>query len=156
MASKIVTIARVLLGLAFFVFGLNGFLHFIPQPPMSGPPADFVGAMIATGYLWSFVKGTEVVAGALLLSGRFVPLALTVLAPVMLNILAFHVFLAPAGLPVPIVLLALELFLAWSYRSTFRPNPARERFSRRELRGDRSSLGRRTLTHSTIPGSLDS
>ncbi|MGO9000223.1 MAG: DoxX family membrane protein [Polyangiaceae bacterium] len=121
MASKIVTIARVLLGLAFFVFGLNGFLHFIPQPPMSGPPADFVGAMIATGYLWSFVKGTEVVAGALLLSGRFVPLALTVLAPVMLNILAFHVFLAPAGLPVPIVLLALELFLAWSYRSTFRP-----------------------------------
>jgi uncharacterized membrane protein YphA (DoxX/SURF4 family) len=120
MAAKVVTGARVLLGLIFFVFGLNGFLHFLPQPPMSGPPADFAGAMVATGYLFPFVKGTEVLSGVLLLSGRFVPLALTILAPVVLNIVAFHLFLAPAGLAIPIVVLALEVFLAWSYRSAYR------------------------------------
>jgi uncharacterized membrane protein YphA (DoxX/SURF4 family) len=119
MRTKAIHAARILLGVIFFVFGLNGFLHFIPQPPMSGPPADLAGAMIASGYLFSFIKGTEVVAGVLLLSGRFVPLALTVLAPVILNILAFHAFLAPSGLPLPIVILALELFLARSYWSSF-------------------------------------
>jgi len=120
MAAKVVLGVRVLLGLVFVVFGLNGFFHFIPQPPMSGPPADFAGAMIATGYLFHFVKATEVLTGALLLSGRFVPLALTILAPVILNIVAFHAFLAPAGLPLPLIIVALEVFLAWSYRSAFR------------------------------------
>jgi uncharacterized membrane protein YphA (DoxX/SURF4 family) len=119
MRTKAIHAARILLGVVFFVFGLNGFLHFIPQPPMSGPPADLIGAMIGSGYLFSFVKGTEVVAGALLLSGRFVPLALTVLAPVILNIVAFHAFLAPSGLPLPLVIVALEIFLARSYWSSF-------------------------------------
>ena len=106
----------------FFVFGLNGFLHFIPQPPMSGPPAEFLGAIVASGYLFPLLKGTEVARyGLLLLSGRFVPLALTVLAPVLVNIVSFHLFLAPAGLPLPLVLVALEVFLAWSYRSVFAP-----------------------------------
>ena len=121
MRLKLVVAARVLLGLAFFVFGLNGFLHFIPQPPMSGPPAEFLGAMIATGYLFALVKATEVVCGALLLSGRFVPLALAMLAPVLVNIVLFHAFLEPAAIAVPLVLLALEIFLAWSYRAAFRP-----------------------------------
>jgi hypothetical protein len=121
MKNKLVTAARIVLGLAFFVFGLNGFLHFIPQPPISGPPADLIGAMIGSGYLFSLIKGTEVVAGAVLLSGRYVPLALTVLAPVLVNIVLFHVFLEPAALPLPLVLVGLEVFLAWSYRSTFRP-----------------------------------
>jgi hypothetical protein len=113
-------VARVLLGLIFFVFGLNGFLHFLPQPPMSGPPAILFGAFLATGYMLPLIKGTEVAAGVLLLSGRFVPLALTVLAPVIVNIVAFHAFLAPGGLGVPLVVLSLELFLAYSYRSAFR------------------------------------
>ncbi|HEY8089195.1 MAG TPA: DoxX family protein [Polyangiaceae bacterium] len=121
MKAKIVPAARILLGLAFFVFGLNGFLHFLPQPPMSGPPAEFFGALFATGYMIPLLKGTEVLAALLLLSGRFVPLALTVLAPVLVNIVAFHLFLAPAGLPLPLVLVALEVFLAWSYRSVFAP-----------------------------------
>lgn len=121
MKLKVVTAARILLGLAFSVFGLNGFLHFIPQPPISGPPADFVGAMIATGYLFALVKGTEVVSGILLLSGRYVPLALTLLAPVLVNIVLFHAFLEPAAIALPVVLLALEIFLAWSYRAVFRP-----------------------------------
>jgi hypothetical protein len=88
---------------------------------MSGPPADFLGAMVATGYLLALVKGTEVVAGILLLTGRYVPLALALLAPVVVNIVAFHAFLAPAGLPLPIIVLALEVFLAWSYRAVYRP-----------------------------------
>ena len=121
MKPKIIVVARILLGLVFFVFGLNGFLHFIPQPRMSGPPADLLGAMMASGYLFTLVKATEVVCGALLLSGRFVPLALTMLAPVVVNIVAFHAFMAPSGLAVPIVAVLLGLFLAWSYRSAFRP-----------------------------------
>jgi uncharacterized membrane protein YphA (DoxX/SURF4 family) len=119
--SKLVLAARAVLGLGFFVFGLNGFLHFLPQPPMSGPPAEFFGALFATGYMLPLIKGTEVVTGLLLLSGRYVPLALTVLAPVMVNILAFHAFLAPAGLLVPIVFAALGIYLAYAHRSVFAP-----------------------------------
>jgi uncharacterized membrane protein YphA (DoxX/SURF4 family) len=121
MKTKLVLAARILLGLVFFVFGLNGFLHFIPQPPMSGPPADFIGALIGSGYLFTVLKATEVVAGALLLAGRFIPLSLALLAPVVVNIVLFHAFLAPSGMAVPLVVLALEIFLAWSYRSAFRP-----------------------------------
>src|SRR3954464_12231593 len=120
-SQKLPAAARVVLGLAFFVFGLNGFLHFLPQPPMSGPPADFAAALFATGYMFPLIKGTEAAASLLLLSNRFVPLALAVLAPVLVNIVAFHAFLAPAGLGLPIVLLALELYLARSYKSAFAP-----------------------------------
>jgi hypothetical protein len=120
-SSKLPSIARVVLGLAFFVFGLNGFLHFLPQPPMSGPPANFAGALFATGYMFPLLKGTEVAASLLLLSNRYVPLALALLAPVLVNIVAFHAFLAPAGLALPIVLLGLELYLARSYRRAFAP-----------------------------------
>lgn len=119
MKSKVILGARILLGLIFFVFGLNGFFHFLPQPPMSGPPAEFAGALFATGYMIPLLKGTEVIAGVLLLSGRLVPLALTVLAPVVVNIVAFHLFLAPSGLVLPLVIVALGVFLAWSYRSAF-------------------------------------
>jgi uncharacterized membrane protein YphA (DoxX/SURF4 family) len=119
--SKGPTIARILLGLVFFVFGLNGFLHFIPQPPISGRPLEFMGALAATGYMFPLIKGTEVVAGFLLLTGRFVPLALTLLAPVLVNIVAFHALLVGAGVGLPLVLVALEIFLAWSYRDAFGP-----------------------------------
>jgi uncharacterized membrane protein YphA (DoxX/SURF4 family) len=121
MKSKLVTGARVLLGLIFFVFGLNFFFHFIPQPPPPPAAGAFAGAMLATGYLFTLVKVTEVASGALLLANRYVPLALALLAPVVVNILFFHAFLAPAGIVLPIVVLALELFLAWSFRDTYRP-----------------------------------
>ena len=119
--NKLPTIARIALGLAFFVFGLNGFLHFLPQPPMSGPPADFLGALFAAGYMFPLIKGTEVVAGVLLLSNRFVPLALTLLAPILVNIVAFHALLAGGGNALPLTLLALEIALAYSYRDAFAP-----------------------------------
>src|SRR5262245_14008901 len=96
--SKLPLAARVVLGLIFTVFGLNGFLHFLPQPPSTPAAMAFGGALAATGYMFPLIKGTEVLAGVLLLSGRYVPLALTLLAPVVVNIVAFHLFLAPAGL----------------------------------------------------------
>jgi hypothetical protein len=82
---------------------------------------DFLGALAATGYMFPLLKGTEVAAGLLLLSGRFVPLALALLAPVIVNIVAFHAFLAPAGMALPILVLALEIYLAWTRRASFRP-----------------------------------
>jgi hypothetical protein len=116
--------ARVLLGLAFVVFGLDGFIHFFPQPdPSTIPPgaAALGGAFMASGYLLPLIKGTEVAVGALLLANRFVPLALVLLAPVMVNIVLFHAFLAPSGLALVAVLLALHLFLSWMHRGVYRP-----------------------------------
>ena len=120
-ARKFPTVARIGLGLVFATFGLNKLLPFLPQPPISGPPAQFFGALFATGYMIPLVAVTEIVAGLMLLSGRYVPLGLTLLAPVIVNIVAFHLFLAPAGLGVPLVVLALELFLAWTFRDAFAP-----------------------------------
>ena len=115
-----ITIARMLLGLVFFVFGLNGFLGFMPLPEMGAEAGAFMGALGATGYMFPLIKITEVTAGALLLSGRLVPLALVALAPVVLNIFVFHVFLDPAGLPMTVVLTALGSFVAWAYRDSYR------------------------------------
>ncbi|MBZ4377408.1 DoxX family membrane protein [Corallococcus sp. AS-1-6] len=118
------TAARVFMGLVFFVFGLNGFLEFIPMPKDLDPadPAVAFGiAMKATGFLFALVKGTEMVVGLLLLTNRFVPLALALIAPVIVNIFLTHAFLAPSGLGLAVVLLAAEIFLAWSYRAVYRP-----------------------------------
>jgi uncharacterized membrane protein YphA (DoxX/SURF4 family) len=114
------TVARVLLGLIFTVIGLNGFLHFLPMPPLTGPAATFMGGLAATGYFFPLLKGTEVVAGLLLLAGRFVPLALVVLAPIVVNIAAYHVFLTPGELGMAALLVFLLAFLAWTYRGSFR------------------------------------
>ncbi|HEX3850344.1 MAG TPA: DoxX family protein [Polyangiaceae bacterium] len=118
------TVARFLLGTVFFVFGLNGFLNFIPQPPPAKIPAGaaaFGAALLHTGYLFQLLKGTEVIAGVALLANRWVPLALAILAPIVINIFAFHAFLAPGEIGVAIVVLALELYLAWAYRAAFKP-----------------------------------
>jgi len=117
--SKLPTTARILLGLVFFVFGLNGFLQFLPQPPLPAPAGAFMGALAATGYMFPLIKGTEIVAGLLLLGGRFVPLALVLLAPVIVNIVLFHVVLAPANMLLVVLVLALEVYLAWAYRGAF-------------------------------------
>ena len=111
-------IARVLLGLIFVIFGLNGFLHFIPVPPMTGHPAQFMGAMVATGYM-TVVFVLQIAGGALLLAGRYVPLGLTLLGPVVVNILLFHLCMDRAGLPLALVVGALSLFLLWRNRDAF-------------------------------------
>lgn len=115
--------ARILLGLVFFVSGLDGFLHFLPQPtePPSPDAMSFAMALIKSGYLFPLIKGTEVAVGVLLLANRLVPLALVVIAPVIVNIFAFHAFLAPDGLVLASVIVALELYLAWVHRAAYRP-----------------------------------
>jgi uncharacterized membrane protein YphA (DoxX/SURF4 family) len=112
-------IARTLLGLVFFVFGLNGFFHFLPQPPPPASALHFLELMTGS-YLFALVKATEVTVGALLLSNRFVPLALTVLAPITVNIVMFHATLeAPSTLAMPLVLVGVQLYLAWTYRVAY-------------------------------------
>ncbi|MEM8963498.1 MAG: DoxX family membrane protein [Acidobacteriota bacterium] len=110
--------ARLVLGVNFVVFGINPWLQFLPLPELNEPATAFFSFM-ATSYLLTFVKITEVVGGLLLLTGRFVPLALTILAPIALNILFFHIFLDTTGLFVAIFIVVLELFLAWAYRDSF-------------------------------------
>ena len=100
------TISRYLLGFVFFVFGLNGFLHFIPTPPPQGLGGQFMGALFMSGEL-SVIMGLQLLAGVLFLANRYVPLALTVIAPVVVNILLFHLFMDLGGLPVALVVTAL-------------------------------------------------
>ena len=119
LSRHVPTASRIVLGLAFLVFGLNGFLGFLPMPPHEGAAGAFLGALATTGYMFPLIKGTEVAVGALLLGNRFVPLALTLLAPVTVNILAFHAVLEPAGIVLPLILLGLHLHLAWVYRASF-------------------------------------
>ena len=113
------SVARVLLGLIFFVFGLNGFLHFLPQPPLPSAAGAFLGALAGAGYMFPMIKSIEVAAGAMLLANRGVPLALVLLAPVVVNIVAFHLVLAPPN-AVTWLTLACEAYLGWAYRGHFR------------------------------------
>ena len=117
---KIATvIARVLLGLIFVVFGSNIFLHFIPMPPPPpGPSGDYTKALFVTHYL-HVVAVFQIVGGLLLLIGRFVPLGLVLLAPVIVNIDLVHILMEPSGLPMAIVVLLLLVFLIWQYRDAF-------------------------------------
>ena len=116
-----IIIARVLLGLVFAVFGSNAFLHFIPMPPMQGQAGAFIGALVSSGYI-CVIALLQVVGGLLLLIGaRFVPLGLTLLGPVIVNIMLYHIFLDPSGLGMACVISVLALFLLWAYRDRFAP-----------------------------------
>ena len=117
---KIATvIVRILLGLVFVVFGSNFFLSFIPMPPPPpGLAGDYFKVFAASGYMY-VVGAIQLLSGLLLLIGRFVPLALTMLAGMIFNILVFHILMAPEGIGMGIVVAVLELFLIWSYRDRF-------------------------------------
>src|ERR1700684_2695203 len=101
-------ISRILLGLLFTVFGLNGFLHFIPMKPPSGLAGQYMGALFVSHYL-VVVFLVQLIGGILLLVNRFVPLALILLGPVLVNILLFHACMAPEGLPMALFALVLWL-----------------------------------------------
>ena len=111
-------IARVLLGLVFTAFGLNAFLHFFPTPPLPGLAGQFMGALLGSHY-YVIAFGTELIGGALLLSNRYVPLALTLLGPVIVNILGFHMFLNSENMAPAIVVTVLWFVAFWQVRSSF-------------------------------------
>jgi uncharacterized membrane protein YphA (DoxX/SURF4 family) len=113
-----VVIARILLGLVFLVFGLNNFIHFIPQQPIPGD-AGALGELLFRHGWFTFHGLLEVVAGALLLVGRYVPIALVLLGPILVNILVFHITLAPSGIGPGVVCTLLELFLIYAYWPAF-------------------------------------
>src|SRR5215831_11916647 len=121
-AGRIVTaIVRILLGLMFLVFGLNGFLNFMPAPKdMPQEILTVMGALMKAGYM-TVVSGAEVLIAVLLLANRFVPLALALLAPIIVGILTFHIFMAPATIVPGVIVTLMELYLAWAYRDAFRP-----------------------------------
>ena len=115
----IAVIARFLLGFIFLVFGLNGFLHFIPaSPPPSGTAGQFVGALFISNYL-VVVFLLQIIPAVLLLINRYVPLALTLLAPIIANILLFHILMAPSGLALAIVVTVLWILVFLRVRSAF-------------------------------------
>lgn len=122
--TKLTLIARILLGLIFFAFGIAGLFNLLP-PPENLPEnmTKFMQGMMATGYFFPLLKGTEIVCGALLLVGAFVPLALIILAPIVLNIFLVHMYMEPSGLPMAILIGVLEVYLAFfakPYRSVVR------------------------------------
>jgi putative oxidoreductase len=119
----IIAIPRILLGLAFVVLPSLAIFHQGSRPPAPTGPGAFVGALKQTGYMLPLVWGTEIVSGFLILVGLFVPFALVLLAPVLVNIFLFHAFLAPSpnGLATAIILGVLALVVAWQYRKAFAP-----------------------------------
>ena len=113
------TIARYLLAFVFIVFGLNGFLHFIPQPPPPSEMADqYFTVMFASHYL-AFVFGLQLIAGVLFLFRRTVPLALTIAGPIIVNILLFHALMDPGGIVPGLVVTALWFVIFWQFRAAF-------------------------------------
>jgi len=113
--------ARYLLGLILFVFGLNGFLNFLPAPELPAAAGAFLGALVEAGYVLPIVKFFEVVIGVLLLAGRFVPLALVMLVPISINIVALHVALDPAGGAPAYLVGLLNVALLFAHRDAFAP-----------------------------------
>jgi putative oxidoreductase len=111
-------IARILLGLVFVVFGLNGFLNFIRGPMPSGLAGQYIGVMVGSHYM-QVVSALQILGGLLLLAGLYVPLGLTILGPVIVNILLFHLLIAHEGLPLASVVAILWAIVALRYKQNF-------------------------------------
>jgi putative oxidoreductase len=114
-----VLIARILLGLIFVVFGLNAFLHFLPSPPPPGAAGQFAGLLFTTHY-YIVVFALQFIGGVLLLVGRYIPLALVILGPIIVNILLFHIHMAPSGIGPGLVATVLWFIVFAAHRESFR------------------------------------
>ena len=120
--SKLPLIARIFLGLIFAGGGIMTLFELGPEPPaLEGGAADFMDGLMGSGYFWTFLKISEIVAGIMLLTGIGVPLALLILAPIVANIVLFHLFLAPApaDMAAGVITLVLGLYLGYAYRGSF-------------------------------------
>ena len=126
MKAKIALAARLILGLIFFVFGINGLVMvftgsgFISMPPLPELAAAFMGGLGKAPYFWPVLKVTETAMGALLLAGLYIPLALVVLTVVIFHILLFHIFLAPGGIIMAVVIVLLHGYLTYCYWPYFK------------------------------------
>jgi uncharacterized membrane protein YphA (DoxX/SURF4 family) len=120
MNSKLTIVFRLLLGLILVVFGANKFFHFLPMPPMEGPPADFMGALINSGYMFPLIGVTEVVAGLLLIINKWTGLALILTAVISTNIILFHLVFAPAGIILAAVVAILNIILMYANWKKFK------------------------------------
>ena len=120
MNSKLIMVLRLLLGLILIVFGTNKFFQFIPSPPMEGPPADFMGALFVTGYMFPMIAITEIIAGLLLLINKWTGLALILTATISLNIVLFHLVLAPAGIAAAALVAVLNVVLIYANWKKFK------------------------------------
>lgn len=116
----VVIIARILLGLMFLVFGLNPFLKFIPMPPLDGVWGQFLGALVASHYVW-FVGAVQVISGALFLVGRYVPLAIALSGPVIANIIVYHLTMQRSGAQLAILATVCWIILFFWHRGSFAP-----------------------------------
>jgi uncharacterized membrane protein YphA (DoxX/SURF4 family) len=117
-------VARILLGLPLVIFGLNSFFNFIKPPAdlvMSDKAMNFITALMESGYMGPLIGVTLLVSGVLLLINRCVPFALVFFFPFLLNSVLYHLYLERSGLPMAIILTALELYLAWHHRAAYRP-----------------------------------
>ncbi len=114
------TVARYLLGLGMVVFGLNAFFGFMPPPDLSEKGGQFMGLLFESGY-FNFVAILKLVGGLMLLLGRFVPLGLTLLGPVLVNILIFHISFDPKGIGMGLIFTLLWLILFWHHKKSFEP-----------------------------------
>jgi uncharacterized membrane protein YphA (DoxX/SURF4 family) len=121
MKAKIDLVLRLLLGLAMLVFGLNKFIGFMAPPELPEAAGSLMGAFVESGYMMPLIALTEIVTGALLLSGFFVPLALVLLAPVTVNIVLFHLVLAPGGIAPGLVLFIINVYLFFVYIDAYWP-----------------------------------
>ncbi len=123
MMSKVSKGSRYLLGVIYFVFGLNGCLQFLPMPPLPEGAMAFMGGLAGTGYFFPVLKGTEVLGGALLLAGFAVPAALVILAPITIQIFLFHAVLTPGiqNVVLPVVMIVLHALAAKNYWALYRP-----------------------------------
>ena len=113
--------SRYVLGLIYFVFGLNFFFQFLPVPPSSEEMQKLTGAIYMSGYLFQFIKITEIVGGFMLLANLFTPLALVILAPITLNILAMHAFLDPSGVVMGLLITIIHVALGAFYINYYKP-----------------------------------
>ena len=120
MSKKVSMVLGLLLGLVLLVFGFNKFFNFMPMPPMEGPPGDFMAALNNTGYMFPLIALTEVAAGALLLVNKFKGLALILISIISVNIVLFHLVLAPAGIALAAVVAILNIILIYANWKKFR------------------------------------
>jgi uncharacterized membrane protein YphA (DoxX/SURF4 family) len=120
MNKKLHLTARILFGAGFVIFGLNGFLNFMPNPPLTPEAGSLLGALAATGYFFPMIKIIELLTGLMILTNLFAPLGAILITPILVGITTIHIFLNPAGLPMMIVLHILHGLVAYGYKDIYK------------------------------------